>query len=75
MKAHPISVAVQISNQTSHPAVNGRSGALEVILFVIGLIFIVHSAVGIATGPAASRDSTYKWLFVGLVIVMLAVTI
>jgi hypothetical protein len=41
-------VAVQISNVSSHPAVNGRSGAIELALLVIGLILAIHSLVGLS---------------------------
>lgn len=46
--AVPTIVAVQISNVSSHPAVAGSSGAIELALFVIGLVLAVHSAIGLS---------------------------
>jgi hypothetical protein len=48
MSAVSIPVAVQISNVDSHPAVDGRSGLLELALLVIGLVLIAYSAIGLA---------------------------
>jgi hypothetical protein len=48
VSAASIPVAVQISNVSSHPPVDGRSYLLELALLVIGLVLIVYSAFGLA---------------------------